>query len=156
MWFMPMHPKSKALDPVFGLSSSPNISGRLPLTDQVRTPSSAQKENINSQGYTPQRSVVSSVFGRNQSLSTASGELHELTDLRCFQPWFFLRWAAVDGAKHNWLECWGYETVSILNGMSVLTLLPPRLGGHHGRRQKGCKSQRKRKSAGKCCRLDTM
>lgn len=26
--------------------------------------------------------------------------------------------------------------MSILNGMSVLTLLPPRLGGHHGRRQK--------------------
>lgn len=57
-------------------------------------------------------------------------------DLRCFQPWFFLQWAAVDRKKHNWLECWGYETVSILNGMSVLTLLPPRRGGHHGRRQR--------------------
>lgn len=60
------------------------------------------------------------------------------------------------GEKHNWLECWGYETVSILNEMSILTLLPPRLRGHHGGQQKGCKSQRIRRSARKCCGLDMM
>lgn len=90
----------------------------------------------------------------NQSLSTSSGELHELTDLHCFQPWFFLQWAAVDGEKHNWLEWWGKETVSVLNGMSVLTLLPPRLGGYHGRRQKDVK--RMRRNPGNCNHLDTM